>query len=258
MRKILPKPETILDISNEQLKILQDQAAKFHQDELQQMFNILARTEDQMKRSSLPRMVFEMAVIRLMDVRPFQKIDDLIKKINQMEPEAPAITQPRHQPQAAPTAAPIESHIEAPVENRSEAPPEPAAQKIPDATGTWEAVRAEIQASKRSFDHFFADSQLLFFDKTKIQIGFPDPYTAGLLQKDENLQHVKNAVKKICGIDDINVELEHVEKGTTKTVQSDPQPINEEKKTLKSYDKNPSEDEILKDALDIFGGMVIN
>ena len=252
--KILPKPETILDTSNEQLKILQDQAAKFHQDELQQMFNILARTEDQMKRSSLPRMVFEMAVIRLMDVRPFQKIDDLIQKINQMEPEAPAVSQPRHQPQAAHATAPAD----APIKNSNDAPSAPAAQKNPDATGAWEAVRAEIQASKRSFDHFFANCQLLFFDKTKIQIGFDEPYTVGLLQKDENLQHVKNAIKKICGIDDINVELEFIEKGTAQTAQPDPQPIIEEKKTLKSYDKNPTEDEILKDALDIFGGMVIN
>jgi DNA polymerase-3 subunit gamma/tau len=253
--KILDKPETILDTSNEQLKILQDQAGKFDQDELQQMFNILARTEDQMKRSSLPRMVFEMAVIRLMDVRPFQKIDDLIQKINTMEPEPqPAIAQPRQAPQTAPTSAPMEI----PAENHNEAPAQPAEQKNPDATGTWETVRAEIQASKRSFDHFFANCQLIFFDKTKLQIGFDEPYTVGLLQKEENLQYVKDAVKKICGIDDINVVLEYVEKGTAKTAQPDPQPNNEEKKTLKSYDKNPSEDEILKDALDIFGGMVIN
>ena len=39
-----------------------------------------------------------------------------------------------------------------------------------------------------------------------------------------------------------------------------PAPKKAAKKTGKSYDKNksPSEDEILKDALDIFGGMVIN
>lgn len=257
--KVLDKPETILDSSAEHHKTLQEQAGKFDKDELQQMFNILARAEDQMKRSSLPRMVFEMAVIRLMDVRPFQQIDNLIQKINEMEPEPrPVVSPPRHAPPVKNAPAPTVAPIETPVENYSEAPAEPAAQKNPDATGTWESVRKEIQASKRSLDHFFADSQLIFFDKTKIQIGFPDPYTVGLLQKEENLQHVKNAVKKVCGIEDIKVELEHVEKGTGNTSQPDPQPINEEKKTLKSYDKNPTEDEILKDALDIFGGMVIN
>ena len=69
--KIVSRPETLIDASDGQLAKLKEQAGKFHQDELQQMFNVLARAEDQMKRTALPRMIFEMAVIRLLDIRPF-------------------------------------------------------------------------------------------------------------------------------------------------------------------------------------------
>ena len=67
------------------LEILKKQAEKFHADELQVMFAILTRAEMEMKRSSLSQMVFEMALLRLIETRPFKKIDELINKINQAE-----------------------------------------------------------------------------------------------------------------------------------------------------------------------------
>ena len=52
---------------------------------MQQMFTILSRAETDIKRSSLGQMVFEMAILRLTETRPFKNIDNLIDKINQTE-----------------------------------------------------------------------------------------------------------------------------------------------------------------------------
>ena len=85
MVKLSNKPEVLLDIQVCNLQVLQDQSKAFHVDELQQMFSVLSRTETEMKRSSMAQMIFEMSILRLADVRPFHRIDDMIKAINALE-----------------------------------------------------------------------------------------------------------------------------------------------------------------------------
>ena len=88
MVKLSNKPEALLDIQVCNLQVLQDQSKAFHVDELQQMFSVLSRTETEMKRSSLAQMIFEMSILRLADVRPFHRIDDMIKTINSLKEKA--------------------------------------------------------------------------------------------------------------------------------------------------------------------------
>ena len=83
--KVAGDAESLLSGQSPNLDTLKKQAASFQTDELQQMFQVLSKAEMDMKRSSLPQIVFEMAVLRLTDVRPLQEIDALIDKINRME-----------------------------------------------------------------------------------------------------------------------------------------------------------------------------
>ena len=67
-------------------------------------------------------------------------------------------------------------------------------------------------------------------------------------------------MRKVCGYENIQVQLECMDAQPGAGSAPSQEPKKAAKQTGKSYDKNksPSEDEILKDALDIFGGMVIN
>ena len=82
--KVAGNAESLLSGQTTHLEILKNQADSFQPDELQQMFQVLSKAEMEMKRSSLPQILFEMAVLRLTDVRPLQEIDALIDKINRM------------------------------------------------------------------------------------------------------------------------------------------------------------------------------
>ncbi|MDH5764013.1 MAG: DNA polymerase III subunit gamma/tau, partial [Nitrospinota bacterium] len=88
--KVVEDAESLLSGQATHLDVLKKQAAAFDPDQLQQIFHVLSKAEMEMKRSSLPQIVFEMAVLRLNDVRPLQEIDALIDKINTMEGPAPA------------------------------------------------------------------------------------------------------------------------------------------------------------------------
>ncbi|MDH5459077.1 MAG: DNA polymerase III subunit gamma/tau, partial [Nitrospinota bacterium] len=82
--KVAGNAEALLSGQTTHLDTLKKQAASFEPDALHQMFQVLSKAEMEMKRSSLPQILFEMAVLRLTDVRPLQEIDALINKINTM------------------------------------------------------------------------------------------------------------------------------------------------------------------------------
>ena len=87
--RIAKNPETVLDPHTVQLDVLKKQAEAFEPDTLQQMFAVLHRAEETMRRSAQARWVFEMAVLRLLDARPYRNIDALIDKIDRAQPESP-------------------------------------------------------------------------------------------------------------------------------------------------------------------------
>ena len=71
---------------------------------------------------------------------------------------------------------------------------------------------------------------------------------------------IQDAVAQVCRTPNIRVKLDAQAPAGAPAEPALEAPSNyEEKKTPGSYDKktSPSEDEILKDALDIFGGSVI-
>ena len=87
--KVAANAESLLSGQTIHLDTLKKQVASFEADELHQMFQVLSKAEMEMKRSSRPQMLFEMAVLRLTEVRPLQEIDRLIDQINRMEEPSP-------------------------------------------------------------------------------------------------------------------------------------------------------------------------
>jgi DNA polymerase-3 subunit gamma/tau len=259
--QVAQRPETLMDGRSCDLETLQEQAPKLHADQLHQMFNVLTRADMDMKRSSLPQMIFEMAVLRLTDVRPFQEIDALIDKINTMEsPGTPAPSAPRSFVASTPEPR-AESPVPTAVPAGTVSPAEPKGNG--SATGarnvSWEQVKKAVVSKKRVFDHYLANCRVVSFSGSKVHLSFPDPYTRDLVQKEENLNFLKATVGEVCGLDKVEFTLDvQAAVGSGEPPLPDP-PVEQKKKSINRNDKkeSPSEEEILKDALDIFGGMVI-
>ncbi|CAI2716870.1 DNA polymerase III subunit gamma/tau [Nitrospina watsonii] len=259
--KVSAKPETLVSTRTCDIETLKTQAGNVSTDQLQQMFTVLSRAEMDMKRGSLPRLIFEMAVLRLTDVRPYQDIDQLIQKIN-----------------AAGGAAPVPSSAGAAVASPAPAPARAAepntaspAQSVtaPSASvpsgAEWEQIRALASEKKRSLGTFLDNCTVQALTADSIHLRFPDPYTLGLVEKEENLSVIREAVETVCGHAGIQIKLD-IEKpgegngdGAPSESAAPGKTAAAQKKTVKKYDKkgSPSEEEILKDALDIFGGVVI-
>ncbi|MBC8282942.1 MAG: DNA polymerase III subunit gamma/tau [Nitrospinae bacterium] len=244
--KVSSQPESLLNTHTCSLDTLKKQAEKFHADELQVMFAVLTRAEMEMKRSSLSQMVFEMALLRLIETRPFKKIDELIDQINQAENDNG-------------------SSFSAPVENQIDTEGSPAPSKIVDQGDpaspvnqggpiSWKQIKQQVSRTKPFFEHYLEKCQVPVINEKEIHLVFSDKFTFDLVETPENIQFLKETVKMVCSHDvDIKLTLD------TSMQDVPAQTTGEEKK--KSIDpdtgKQKSESEIIQDALDIFGGVVV-
>ncbi len=247
MVKLSNKPEAFLDIQVCNLQILQDQSKAFHVDELQQMFSVLSRTEAEMKRSSLAEMIFEMSILRLADIRPFHRIDDMIEALNSFKEEAKL-------PVVLPIT-PINSVRDEPINRESvELTPDQRS----DLSSNWEQIKQEICARKTVFNHYLAQCKVLAFNEASLDLGFIDAITLDQVKSPENLQLVKDAVKLVCNRE-ISVTLAVSDQAKVPVTNSSSSGLASKEKKPNSLNQNrdKSETEIIRDALDVFGGEVI-
>ncbi len=247
MVKLSNKPEVLLDIQVCNLQVLQDQSKAFHVDELQQMFSVLSRTETEMKRSSLAQMIFEMSILRLADVRPFHRIDDMIKTINSLEEKA-------EQPVVLSTT-PINSVKD---ELKNQESVELSSGRCLDFGSNWQQIKQEICARKPVFKHYLEQCKVLAFSESDLDLGFMDAITLDQVKNQENLQLVKDAVKLVCDRE-INVTLVLSDKASVPVTNSSSSRLASKEINMNSFNQSQdkSEAEIIQDALDVFGGVVI-
>jgi DNA polymerase-3 subunit gamma/tau len=250
MVQVASHPEKILDAQTSDLEVLGRQSKLMDKDEWQQMFTILARTETEMKRSSLARAVFEMAVLRLADVRPFKKIDALIEAINHAEPE----TSVEKTPVPSPTFA-----KELPLNPNSETviTPVPAVRTGEGLSpSAWENIKKEISGKKPYFEHYLMVCDLVEFNDAVIHLQVSDPYTKELIEKAENISAIREGVQAVCQ-KDVKVQLSLPSQNESGSKGLSPK-NKAEKKTLTDYNKKDkiAESEIIQEALEIFGGVV--
>lgn len=268
--KVAGNAESLLSGQTTHLDTLKKQAASFQPDELQQMFQVLSKAEMEMKRSSLPQILFEMAVLRLTDVRPMQEIDALIGKINRMEVPSPSGRSAPPIPGAAQTAqkaAPVQpapakrDPVElsdlpnAPGDRGQVSTANPLSSSV---EGTWQKIRSTAGTIKRPLGTYLDNCQLTALDAKEIRLSFPDPYTMGLVEKEENFEALQKAVAEVCGNPELKITLQ-LGQASSAPAASVPEPPEEDRPRGKGSGKkaSASEDEVMRDALDVFGGKVI-
>jgi len=248
MAQVARNPETILDSETCDLQALARQARALDADQLQQMFTVLFRAEMDMKRASQAKAVFEMAILRLTDVRPFQKIDALINAINRAEggpvEEEGMVFAPEPKKERGLNPQPLEPVASS--ENReNEASSE-----------SWQKIQREIVKRKASFGHYFMVCDFVELTDSAIHLSVSDSYTKELIEKEENVKVIQDSVQAVCQRA-VKVKLalkKQGEGGVGKASANN----GAEKKTPDDYNGKGviTESEIIREALDIFGGVV--
>jgi len=149
--KVCPEPGPLLDGARVPAAVSRGQAAQASLPELELMTRSLQRAEAEMRRAPQPRLLLEMALIRLTEVRHLQSVGGILDQLAALEgrlaggrlaaplppPQLPLFERPVPAP-ARPSAAAVEALREAPP-----VPPPPEA-----ATG-WASTVERLKGRKR-------------------------------------------------------------------------------------------------------------
>lgn len=85
MVKVTDKPEEVLDMSEENIKLIQMQASKIRIEEIMRHINILQEAEEQSKFSKQSRVYLELAIIKMCKIEYDTSNEILLSRINKLE-----------------------------------------------------------------------------------------------------------------------------------------------------------------------------
>jgi DNA polymerase-3 subunit gamma/tau len=83
--KVSQHPEGFMELSEEELDLYKKQAGKFQFDQLNHLFSLLLKGEQEIAQSTFPRTMLEMTLIRMATMEPILSIDEMIKKLEALE-----------------------------------------------------------------------------------------------------------------------------------------------------------------------------
>ncbi len=83
--KVSEHPEGLMELPEEEFMLLKKQAEKFKFDQLNHLFTLLLKGEQETAQSTFPRTMLEVTLIRMATLRPILPIDEMMKKLEAME-----------------------------------------------------------------------------------------------------------------------------------------------------------------------------
>ena len=83
--KVSQHPEGLMELPEEELELFKKQAEKFQFDQLNHLFSLLLKGEQEIAQSTFPRTMLEMTLIRMATLRPILPIDEMMKKLEALE-----------------------------------------------------------------------------------------------------------------------------------------------------------------------------
>ncbi|MGZ3590984.1 MAG: DNA polymerase III subunit gamma/tau [Thermodesulfobacteriota bacterium] len=83
--KLSQHPERLMELPEEELGSLKKQAEKFQFDQLNHLFSLLLKGEQEIAQSAFPRTMLEVALIRMATSRPVLPFDEIMKKLEALE-----------------------------------------------------------------------------------------------------------------------------------------------------------------------------
>ncbi len=182
LMKVSQQPEGLMELPKEEFEILKKQAERFQFDQLNHLFSLLLRGEEEVAQSTFPRIMLEMTLIRMATLRPILPIDEILKKLESLGKIE------------YPTVKPIDKksedleEVEHPTEEMEEMEPLPLeratdpndSQKETVVRGDSQQVREETwkglvdftRARNPVLGSFLALGNLVHMNDEKIEIGF--------------------------------------------------------------------------------------
>ncbi len=276
--KVVDEPGDLIDVGDAELQELSAIATTASLDDLQRLLTTLIRAEADLAVSNFPRLTMEMVLVKLAELPSGIDVATLIQRLAALEqklagglPAAPHLNKPSINvastaatPDTPDTEVPIPVDPEEVVTEVAQ-PSAPAAVPPPlqspspaviSAGKSWSGMVDFVKGKrKHAISSLLEQSSLLLLALPRLRIGMPERYFS--LVDTEKRDTIKELAVEYFSADVI-IEVEKIGSGT-----SAPMSLHDEREQLESDRKkklraNAVEHPLVKSAVEIFGGEIVD
>ncbi len=278
--KVSQHPEGLMELPKEELELFREQAGKFEFDQLNYLFSLLLKGEQEIAQSIFPRTMLEITFIRMATLRPVLPIDEMLKKLEALENKEPVRERREEKPSSA-SGRDIDLEGIGRAKEQEEAPPkrqekineekafeekerltkEEEFSGIPARTWgeTWKGLVDFTRAKNPILGSFLALGNLARLTEEKIEIGFERDsfHYERMLEKENRSQlelicqeYLQRKIKVI--VSTLNQGI-----GTKGRVSFGDEEATDNELEKKKLEKGREEDPIIQEALRLFNGKIV-
>jgi DNA polymerase-3 subunit gamma/tau len=262
--KIGGDPSQLTDLQGKEIDDLVAQAEKFSLEQIHRLFNILLKSEEEISRSSFPKVIMEVALVKMATLGQLVPLDQIMDRLKELESNLAA------HPSEVPIAEvgneeglDSQPHIPPPTAEGEDAHPDPVtaeemAGETPQAVDLdekWAKLLDHMRAHNPILGSFLGYGRLLHVDDEKIEIGFEKG--SFYLEKMSEEEH-RRQCEEVCR-DFFQKELRLVfrdfagEQSNAGGKKGKNQgPTDRERRLRKEAMENP----VIQDAVEIFDGTI--
>jgi DNA polymerase-3 subunit gamma/tau len=246
--KISPDPSRLIMLSDAGFSELREQSGKISAEEIQGLFKLLLQSEEEMQRSPFPKLILEMTILRMVQLRPSLPLDEIITKLRILEGRLLGEN-------VEGTPAPGDSAVSEDIQSISkESPSSPPSSEGKEEI--WRRFLEEVQRKKASLASMLEQATLLTLTDEKIEIGInQDSFLWEKVKEKESLAILKDTGRGILKRD-VEIKISHYPSGTDGSVSR--KPNNHKEQQLKKAQEEAINNPAVKDILDIFGGKIVD
>ncbi|MFH1623794.1 MAG: DNA polymerase III subunit gamma/tau [Pseudomonadota bacterium] len=183
--KVSKTPSRLIDLHESEIEELTAQGALVGIDEIQQLFRVLTTNEGEIIRSTNPKLMMEMTLVRMAHTRPLVSIDDILGKLDDLErkltglqvgdSQAATIPPAKVQSSTVPSQRPISPEVEDVEITDHDEPSEAASETMElDTKDVWLNLIDFVKRKRPLLGSILELGQLLHLDNGKIDIGLKE------------------------------------------------------------------------------------
>lgn len=243
--KVSGNPEELIELSKEAVNEIKEIAGGFLIEDIQLLFTIFLKAQEEIRWSPYPWMSLEMAAVKAVHMPSFKNIDKLIELVSSSSGNTSGFSQK------------AEKKIRN-SEDLSAIKAEAAEQKMQNSADAamhgngngssvnWEELVHKVKERKPNIGSYLEQGELVRSSEGELTIGFSgsSSFLIDLIEKDDNKKVLKNLINDICHRD-IHLRFIKISAGADNG--------NNRGKNEAGQDINP----LVKDALNIFGGKLL-
>lgn len=241
--KVATEPSSLIELSTAEIEHFKSEAEKISIEELQQMFNIILKTEADIKYASQPSLVIEMALIRMTQIGKVMAVDEILKRLENISGSGSAgvkitgtkgsINKSRDEGKGVSDRASVRTGD---------------LTLTPDThTSLWVKIKESVGAKKPSLGGILEDIKLSNIKGDEIILNFKEKASESFYRKTLELNQgiIRDTIKEVAGRD-LKIILEAYSKEGASNVSSN-----------NGSDIEKWKKEKIQEVIDIIPGVVI-